>query len=186
MPVQVDFRSVFRKEATFDELTAGLTADDFREFVNDAIDRMIEALDEVTDRDLTFVASEESAEDGIGWTIGHVIVHQTATLEEASALAAELARGVIRDGRSRYEMPWESITSVDQLYQRLMESRRMLLGALDMWPDEPHLETTVYLEWLGASVNCKGRLALGLAHDALHYEHIAQIRQQIAARSVGV
>jgi hypothetical protein len=40
------------------------------------------------------------------WTLGHVIVHITASAEESAFLAAELARGVHRrTGRSRFEVP---------------------------------------------------------------------------------
>lgn len=45
----------------------------------------------------------------LAWNLGHVIVHTMASAEESAALAAELARGVEYHGRSRYEVPWETV-----------------------------------------------------------------------------
>jgi hypothetical protein len=184
MPVQVDFTPVLSREATLAELTSGLTVDDFRRLSHQAIDRMLDALDGVNDEDLAFVATDPDAADGTGWTIGHVIVHATATLEEAAMLSSELARGVEREGRSRYETPWEMVTTVAQLCQRLAESRRMLLAALDLWPDEPHLETEIFFAPFNTSLNCKERLGLSFAHDSMHHGHIAEIRRQLAERTI--
>ena len=61
----------------------------------------------------------------------------------ANALAladpADLARGVAFHGRSRSEVPWETVTTIAQCRARLEESRRMRLASLDMWPDQPYL-----------------------------------------------
>jgi hypothetical protein len=107
-----------------------------------------------------------------------VIVHTTASAEEAAFLAAEMARGVQPHGRSRYETPWEMVTTIAQCRQRLQESRRMRLASLEMWPDEPHLEN-VYEAWPGGPpVNVLGRFVLGLRHDSDHLDHIAKIVHQ--------
>jgi hypothetical protein len=110
-------------------------------------------------------------------------VHTTASAEESAALAAELARGVEFHGRSRYETPWETVTTIAQCRHRLEESRRMRLMSLEMWPDQPHLDN-VYEPWPGASeVNPIGRFVLGLMHDDAHLDQIAKIvRQAKAAR----
>jgi hypothetical protein len=102
------------------------------------------------------------------WTLGHLIVHVTASAEEAAAIAAELARGVPhRGGRSRSEVHWTTVTTVEQCRQRLEESRRMRLASLGMWPDQPDLSNTYLPPREGAEpVNAVIRFVNGLRHDA--------------------
>ena len=71
-----------------------------------------------------------------------------------------------------------------QCRQRLLESRRIRLASLDMWPDDPHLDVgTVY--WDGSGwVNAVGMFVWGLAHDDDHYRQMQKIvRQAHAART---
>jgi hypothetical protein len=112
------------------------------------------------------------------WSLGHVIVHITASSEESAAIAAELARGVAFHGRSRYEMPWQEMTTIEGCRRRLEESRRMRLASLDMWPEEAHLENE-YQAWTdGPRVNAVGRFILGLMHEDSHLGQIADIVRQ--------
>ena len=98
-------------------------------------------------------------------------------IQAAMALAAEMARGVVRDGRSRSEVPWESVTTVAHCRQRLAESRRMRLASLEMWPDEPYLDNKV-TPWASiGEIDAYGRFILGLSHDQ---GHLAQIEDVIA------
>jgi hypothetical protein len=106
-----------------------------------------------------------------------VIVHVTASAEEAAAIAAELARGVRYHGRSRSEVPWQTVTTIGQCKQRLEESRRMRLASLDMWPDQPQLDNT-YKYYGGNPVNAVVRFAYGLKHDDDHLDQIADIVSQ--------
>lgn len=117
------------------------------------------------------------------WTLGHVIVHTTASAEESAAIAAELARGVAYHDRSRHEVPWTEVQTIAGCRQRLEESRRMRLASLRMWPDAAHLENE-YQAWAnGPTVNAVGRFVLGLMHEESHLEQIAEIvRQARAAR----
>jgi hypothetical protein len=188
----LDFQAVRDNRITFPELVVGLTREDLRDLTNEMVDTMCELIAGCTDADVTFVPSDPEAHDPyaateedvhLAWTLGHVIVHTTSSAEESAALAAELARGVEYHGRSRYETPWETITTIAQCRQRLEESRRMRLVSLDMWPDEPHLDN-VYEAWSGApQVNAVGRFVLGLMHDDSHIDHMAEIvRQAHAAR----
>ena len=129
-----------------------ITPNDLRQLTNEMVDRMLELTAECTDADVTFVPDDPAANDAfaidsdevkMAWTLGHVIVHTTASSEEAAFVAAEVARGVPwRGGRARYEVPWESVTTIQQCRDRLEESRRMRLASLDMWPQPPHLENT--------------------------------------------
>jgi alkanesulfonate monooxygenase SsuD/methylene tetrahydromethanopterin reductase-like flavin-dependent oxidoreductase (luciferase family) len=188
-----NFKAVRDKEITLVELIADLTCDDLRDLTNEMIDAIGDLISDCIDGDVVFTPLDPEAHDpfaekpediDLAWNLGHVIVHITASAEEAAALAAELARGVEHHGRSRYETPWETVKTIDECRQRLEESRRMRLASLDMWPDEPHLDNT-YEPWSDAPrVNAIGRFVLGLMHDDSHIDHIAEIvRQARAARS---
>ncbi len=147
----LDFNAVRSKQITIDELCRDLDIDDLRRLTNEMLDAMQAMIAAARDDDVVFVPDDPDAEDTyatdpdevlLPWTLGHVIVHVTASGEEAAYLAAELARGVpLREGRSRYEVPWLGVTTIAQCHQRLEESRRMRLASLDMWPDPPHLDT---------------------------------------------
>lgn len=190
----LDFTQVREREITLGELVAGLTAADLRELTNGMIDTMLDLIADCGDEDVTFVPVDPDANDtyatdeaerNIAWTLGHVIVHTTASAEESAAIAAELARGVEYHGRSRSEVPWQSMTTIQQCRQRLEESRRMRLASLDMWPDRPHLDNT-YEPWKAiGDINAVGRFVLGLFHDDSHLEQIADIVRQAKQSKVG-
>ncbi len=182
----IDFAPVVQKTATLSQIMADLTLDALRALTNESTDTVLNLIATCTDADVTFVPYDPQATDsteGVGWTLGHVIVHITAGAEETSFLAAELARGVAHHGRSRYEIPWETVTTIAQCRQRLEESRRMRLATLDIWPDVPHLDNTVEMPFLKEHLNAYGYFGLGLMHDSMHFAHIAEIvRQAQAAR----
>jgi hypothetical protein len=146
-----------------------------------------------TDADVVFVPEDPEANDSfavtpdeikIAWTLGHVIVHVAASSEETAFSAAEMARGVPqREGRSRYEVPWQSVTSIAQCRRRLEESRRMRLATLDVWPDEPHLDNLFRWRPDGPTFNPVARFLQGVNHEHSHLAQIAEIvRQAKAAR----
>ncbi len=189
----LDFTRVRAKEITLRELTAGFTGADLAALTNEMIDEQLRLLAECTDADVTFTPVDHNANDtfaskqedvNIAWTLGHLIVHVTASSEESAFLAAELARGVENHGRSRYETPWESVTTLAQCRARLEESRRMRLATLNVWPDQPDLENS-YEPWPGAGrYNTVSRFVGGLSHDDSHLAQIAEVvRQAKAARS---
>lgn len=186
----LDFAAVFRGEQTLNQIMEGLTPQDLRTLTNEMIDTILGLIKECTDADVTFqpvdpqandTFSASEAERNIAWTLGHVIVHVTASSEEAAFLSAELARGVEFHGRSRYETPWESVTTIAQVRQRLEESRRIRLASLELWPDEPHLQNLRDLGFLPDPVNAYGNFALGLAHEASHLGQIEEIVRQAHA-----
>jgi hypothetical protein len=109
------------------------------------------------------------------WTLGHVIVHVTASAEESAALAAELARGVEYHGRSRSEVPWRTVTTIEECRARLEESRRMRLASLQMWPDKPHLENTYVTRAGRPPINAVNRFLRGLWHDEAHLGQIERL-----------
>lgn len=170
-----------------------LTRDDLGRLTNDLIDDVQEMLLLCADADVTFVPDDPLAYDpdaasneetAMAWTLGHIIVHMTASSEESAALAAELARGVPFHGRSRSEVPWTTITTVAQCRARLEESRRMRLASLDMWPDAPHL-TNTYVPREGARpIGPVARFLSGLRHADSHLDQLRDvIRQARAHRS---
>lgn len=150
---------------------------------DEIVDAALELIAQCVDADVTFVPVDPHGHDpnaatpeeaNVAWTLGHVIVHATATSEESAAIAAELARGVAYHGRSRYETPWEAIRTLADCRQRLEESRRMRLASLGMWPDAPDLDNEFQAWPDGPIVNAVGSFVLGLTHEE---EHLAQIRE---------
>ena len=186
----LDFDLVRRRRATLAALVEPLNIDDLRELTNEMIDRQLELMDGCADADVAFVPDDPEANDRyaanesdvkLAWTLGHVIVHVTASSEEKAFLAAEQARGISREGRSRSETPWETVETMDQVRRRLEESRRMRLASLDMWPDEPNLDLTILYKYVNGPINAKARFVLGLMHDDDHLEQIAEIVRQARA-----
>jgi hypothetical protein len=183
----LDFQAVRDKTMSLTELTADLAREDLRRLTNEMVDTMLGLIADCVDADVTLVPVDPAANDPfaaspedvhLAWTLGHVIVHTTASSEEAAALAAELARGVEYHGRSRYETPWETVTTVAQCRQRLEESRRIRLASLDLWPTAPHLDNTCELRPGTPPINAVGRFVLGLMHDDSHLGQIGEIVRQ--------
>lgn len=180
------------RKVTFAKLVAELTPADLRDLTNQMIDRQLALIAGCDDAAVTFVPDDPKADDPyaaepaevkLAWTLGHVIVHVTATSEETAFIAAEMARGVVREGRSRYETPWETVTTIAQCRARLEESRRLRLATLDVWPNPPHLDVTIPYRRLPEPVNPIGRFVMGMLHDADHLGQIEDIvRQAQAAR----
>lgn len=189
----IDFVAVGRKETTLAAVTADMDRTDLRRLTNEMIDRMLTLIDGCDDADVVFVPYDPDASDpyaanpedeGISWTLGHVIAHVTASSEEAAFQAAEMARGVANEGRSRYETPWQTVTTIAQCRERLEESRRMRRATLDVWPDDPHYEVTTTYSWVAGPVDARVRFVMGLWHDFGHLEQIAEIVRQARAERV--
>ncbi|MFN8477748.1 MAG: DinB family protein [Kouleothrix sp.] len=186
----LDFTPVRKGDLTMQQLTNGLTRDDLRELTNEIIDIMLSYIVESVDEDVNAPVPDPAANDtfatnseevGLSWTLGHVIVHTTASSEESAALASELARGVPFHGRSRSEVPWESVTTIAQCRARLEESRRMRLASLDTWPDQPDLANS-YEPYAGrGSYNAVARFIAGLSHDDSHLAQIERLAREARA-----
>jgi hypothetical protein len=186
--IMLDFSAVQNGQMSMAQLASHLDKAQLAELTNEMIDRMLSLISGATDADVVFVPDDPDAYDSfaqdptvvdLAWTLGHVIVHTTASAEEAAFLAAELARGVsMRVRRSRYEVPWETVTTIAQCRRRLEESRRMRLASLDMWPDEPHWENHYVYRATGEKVSAVTRFLYGLKHDDSHLGQIAEIVRQ--------
>jgi hypothetical protein len=190
----LNFTPVRNKELKISQLATNLTPADLATLTNEMVEAMLGLIAECTDADVTFVPDDPQANDtfainpdevNLSWTLGHVVVHITASAEESAFLAAELARGVPFHGRSRSEVAWETITTVAQCRQRLEESRRMRLSSLNLWPNPPDLDNS-YIPREGADpINPLTRFVMGLSHDDSHLGQIAEIvRQAKAAREL--
>ncbi len=186
----LNFAAVRNKEITLSELVKDFTVNDLRQLTNEMIDCQQSMIAECTDADVVFVPVDPNAEDtyaatddekNIAWTLGHLIVHVTASSEESAFLAAELARGVeYQQRRSRSEILWTTISTIEQCRARLEESRRMRLASLDMWPDQPYLDNTYVSPYNGTVGNAVTRFVLGLSHDDAHVAQIAEVVRQAA------
>ena len=165
-------------------------ADLIRE-VGEMMDTFLALVRDVPDAYVTFVPDDPEAHDPyaaderdirLAWTLGHVIVHVTASSEEGAARGAMLARGVGVNGRSRYETPWQTVTTTAQIVHRLAESRRMQLAFLDAWPDAPHLENAFdEAEEYWGRLNAVGMTLTGLRHASSHVEQVKKIIHQTRA-----
>ena len=192
----LNFSRVRSKEITMAQLCEGLTPADLHKLTDQMVDHMLRLIADCADADVGFVPDDPQAKDdaaatleevNLAWTLGHVVVHTTASSEESAALASELARGVTFHGRSRSEVPWQTVTTLAQCRARLEESRRMRHASLDLWPDKPYLDNTYQTGENGPHINAIERFVRGLSHDDSHLEHIKEIvRQAKEARATVV
>ncbi len=187
----IDFGPLHRREASVQDLAAGLTHDDLGRLTREMSDLQLASIEDAMDEDVVMVPDDPDADDtfaarpedvGISWTLGHVVVHTTASSEESAALALVLARGLAVEGRSRYEVPWEQARSVQFVRRRIEESCRMRLAMLAGWPDKPHLANTYAPYESRPPMNALGRFLSGLAHDDSHLEQMRKIMAQARQR----
>ena len=185
----LDFQALKEKQITLNQLIAGLGPADLERLTDEMVDDMLAVLAEAQDEDVSFLPDDPAAldrfasnpeEEKIAWTLGHVVVHATASAEEAAALASQLARGLEIKERSRSEVLWREMTQVAQLRQRLEESRRMRKAFLQTWPDRPHYEVLYNPPYPpGAEpTTAVGRFVFGLMHDFPHLYQMREILRQ--------
>lgn len=183
----LDFTPVRDNQISLKDLAIKLSVDELRDLTNEMIDAQLQLIADCTDADVIFVPDDpeaydpfaEDAEDvDLAWTLGHVIVHVTASSEEAAAISAELARGVKYHGRSRHETPWQSVETIQQCRERLEESRRIRLASLEMWPDQPHLDNEYKSRPGSPPMNTISRFIYGLMHDDDHMLHLKNVVAQ--------
>jgi hypothetical protein len=184
--LMLDFTGVSKGTRSIADVAVGLTKADLYQLTDEMIDTMLAIIADAVDADVSFEPDDPNAHDPFarpeeankGWSLGHVIVHVTASSEESAALALTLACGIQVEGRSRNETPWQSVTTVAQVRQRLEESRHMRKALLDAWPDEPHLAMTYTPSERAGTVNALGRFIAGLYHDGEHLEQLQEIMRQ--------
>jgi DinB superfamily len=170
--------------------SVGVTGTELRRLTNELTTEVERLIRRARDADVTFQPVDPAADDPaavlveevhVGWTIGHLVAHTTATAEELSSVAAELARGVSYHGRSRFEVPWQTLTSRADCIARLGESRRIRTASLGLWPTVPHLDNTTILFTSLPPLGPVDSFLLGLRHEAGHLEQIRDVLAQARA-----
>ncbi len=184
----LDFTPVREKQMSIYDLTKDLTARDLHRLTDEMLDEVTAIITDATDADVVFTPVDPQAKDTFGkaeeadlaWTLGHVVLHATASSEEGAAQAASFARGLVPEGRSRYEPDWRTVTTIAEVRQRLAESRRMRHAFLDAWPATPHLDVIQETQYFGP-LNASARFALGLIHEDAHLDQLREIMRQARA-----
>lgn len=194
----VDFTPIQKREAKIMAWAAPFSLDDIRAAANHGIDFMLNILDGLMDTDVTFLPEDPEANDpyapaelqNIGWSIGHLVLHVTASTEEYTSTAAVVARGINypREPRLRYEADWQvACQTVEECRQRILESKRMRNAALDSFPDQPNPDSRwerseKFIEIFG-ELDAKGAYLMGLSHEYGHHAQFLEVkRQALAAR----
>ena len=191
----LDFSPVENETIKLYDFAQTLSVTDLRAASNASLDAILALIGSADDAQVTFFPDDPLADDPyappeeryLGWTLAHLVAHVTATSEESAAYSSILARGIPypREPRLRYETDWHTMKTRAQVLQRIAESRRMRLAALDMWPDEPHLDilrevSENYIAKLGLS-NAKTAFVSGLKHEHGHHRQIQETAQQACA-----
>jgi len=189
----IDFSRVRARQARLADLVADLEPGDLARATEASIAEIEDILADATDADVVFVPDDPEADDPaaadpadreLAWTLGHLVVHVTASAEESAALAAELARGVPFHGRSRWEVPWPTMTTIAGCRRRLAESRRMRLASLQLWPDQlpSDLDPDPSVPTRAQAME---RFLRGLSHEDAHIEQMRNVLAQAKAASNG-
>jgi hypothetical protein len=194
--MRIDFTPLATKTVTPVEFAAQFGLTELRDAVNEYLDWLRTLVQEFNDEQLTFEPVDKTADDPfatsadeahIAWTLAHLVLHVTASLEEGAAFSSLLARGVPIGGRLRYEPEWRSTTTQQQVLQRIDESRRMVLAYLDTWPDQPHLDVyRIYdpnSKLATVKTNAPAALLGGLRHFDSHIDQFEDVAGQIRARA---
>lgn len=193
--MHIDFTPLRNKELTRSEFYKRFTIDDLRAATNASIDTLLEIVSDLSDEQINFVPNDPLADDEhapaeqryMGWTLGHLVLHVTASSEEGAAFSSLLARGItVPYGvRLRYEDDWQTHCRTQQdVIQRLEESRRMRLAYLDTWPDKPHLDVFNDMPEDSAhygKFNCVILFCEGLRHEDGHYAQFRDAKAQAVA-----
>ncbi len=196
----IDFSPVEIKELTLYEFAQKFSRDDFRHLTNASLNTMLEIIGDGDDAQLTFIPDDPDADDPLappeeqhlGWSVAHLVAHVTASCEEWATYSSILARGIgyPREPRLRYETDWHRLKTREKVLQRIEESRRMRLACLDLWADEPHLdsfrETSEQFVERNGAINAKSAFLFGLRHEQGHMEQFretANKAREAAART---
>ena len=180
----LNFEAFRSGKASYADTVRDVTHPDLYQATNNLFDTIESIISGVTDMGVTFAPHDPDLKDANeeAYTLGHAIVHLTATLEETASIGSVLARGIAFDGRLRNEVPWQTIHTAQQVHARLRESRRMCKAYLDAWPDSPYLDVTIMRIPHFGPMNAAGIHALGILHGESHIEQLREIMRQSRAR----
>jgi len=195
--VSFDFTPVENHEMTMLQFSENFTVEDLHTATNESIDTLLKIVRPLNDIQVAFLPFDPEADDPyakpgeekIGWSIGHLVAHVTATSEEWATYSSFLARGIAypAEPRLRFETEWKTVTTTAQCVQRLEESRRIRLGYLSTWPDKPDLETkrelsARFIERFG-QFNAPVCFLFGLKHELGHYAQFREVARQAKVAS---
>ncbi len=195
--MSLDFTPVDNRELTMLQFAENFTVEDLRFATNESIDTLLKIVRSLNDTQTTFLPVDPEADDPyakpgeekIGWSIAHLVVHVTASSEEWATYSSFLARGIPypAEPRLRHEIEWKTVTTTAQCVQRLEESRRIRLGYLAAWPDQPNLEikrelSPKFIERFG-QFNAAVCFLFGLKHELGHYAQFREVARQAKAAS---
>ena len=193
--MKIDFSPVSSGTMKILEFAQPFSVRDLRAATEASISAMLDVLAPLSDADVVFEPHDPDAhdpfavagEEHIGWNIGHIIAHVTASSEEWAAYSSILARGIDypAEPRLRIETPWQAMTTKAQCVQRLEESRRMRLGYLAAWPDTPRLDvfrelSPRFVERFG-EMNAPACFLFGLRHEVEHLPQMIEAARQAQA-----
>ena len=191
----IDFKPVFAGEQQLIDYAAQFSVDDLRNASVDSVNWITGMVAGLRDEEITFAPQDPDADDPfapedereIGWGMGHLVAHVTASCEEWAAYSSLLARSVPypAEPRLRFEPPWRDIDTTAKALQRLQESLRQRLGYLEAWPDDPNLElrrelSPRFIARFG-EFNATTCFLFGLQHEVGHYGQFEDVRAQIEA-----
>ncbi len=192
----IDFTPVKNREVKMMDWASQFSLADIRDAANASIDFMLDILNGLTDADVTFIPFDPEASDpialpelqNIGWGVGHLILHVTASTEEYAATASVVARGINfpREPRLRIEADWQTAArTVDECRQRILESARMRNAFLDSFPDQPSTtarweRSEKFIEIFG-EMDAKGAFMMGLNHEYGHHAQFLDAKAQAIA-----
>jgi hypothetical protein len=190
----IDFQPVLEGKVKLLEYSRRFSVNDLGRATQASIDLLLNIIKDMDDAAITFAPFDPEAndpyakpgEEHIGWGIGHLIAHVTATSEEWAAYSSLLARGIVypAEPRLRYETAWQEVDTKAKAVQRLEESRRIRLGYLATWPDQPHLHITRQLSprfiERNGEINAPAAFLYGLKHEVGHYDQFREVARQIA------
>ncbi len=179
--LSLDFEAVKSRQKSMPEQFASVEYDDLQRLAQELYDRLDALSSGLNDEQVTFVALDPAQDNEPGWNLAHIILHITASAEEGMALGSTLARGVEVTGRSRFEPDWETVTTAEQVAQRITESRRMVAAFLETWPDVPHLEHTYQHDFFGP-MSAISHASLGLYHGQSMLAQVEEIVRQATAQ----
>ncbi len=167
-------------KASYADMVRDITHKDLYELTDQIFESVQNAISGITDAGVTFVPHDAALKEGDeqAYTLGHVIAHLTATLEETSSIGSALARGIAFEGRLRNEVEWKTIRTAQQVHSRFNESRRMCRAFLDTWPNAPHLDVTIIRIPHFGAMNAIGVHVLGILHGESHIEQLQEIMRQ--------
>lgn len=194
----IDFTPAQNGEIKLYDFAQQFTLEGLRAATNASLDTILAIIGDADDAQLTFLPDDPNADDPfappeeryLGWSLAHLVTHVCASSEEGAAYSAILARGIPypRDPRLRYETDWHTLKTREQVLQRLAESRRMRLAALDMWPDSPHLDVFRTISEHGLAKNgpsnAKSAYLAGLKHEWTHLDQFREAARQAHAAAV--